>query len=86
MANPKIDDKLCDLAGQMKRAFAHETTEIRCPYCQTVNDFSGSEPPDLCCVTFGGAMGALLGRRMLQETIDVAMKAVDRNNGKVIIH
>lgn len=51
---------------------------IECPYCGSVQDFSDEmKPPADCCMKFGVAAMAIIGREIVEEQSAFANKIAD---------
>lgn len=84
------DEKILELARQLRVAEMGISRIITCPYCHVATDFSPTPERDadggvglvLCCEKFGLAMAAIVGREETNELVDLAHRLEDRAAGQ----
>lgn len=93
IANPETekraldsDEKLMDIAAQLRAAELGFSKVVTCPYCKGRNDFGGAGPPKLCCEKFGMAAVAVTAQQEQNELIDELHRIQDKAHGQAVFN
>ena len=88
MAELSSDEKLMEMARQIRHANLGLCSVIHCPYCggdTGIEVFVGELPSAVCCDKFASAGIAIIGRIQQEKKIETAVRALE-DAGRAVLN